>query len=58
LLLQVLALVIVGAAVGTAITWWRHRGQTTTATRIRLGAVLIGAVVFVPWAAWWGLFTL
>ncbi|WP_448808925.1 alpha/beta hydrolase family protein [Agromyces bauzanensis] len=57
LLLQALTLTVVGAAIWTAITWWRHRDTVSTAARIRLGSVLAGAIVFVPWAAWWGLFT-
>ena len=57
LVLQLLSLVVVGGAVWTAIVWWRHRDDATTATRIRLGVLLAGAVVFVPWAAWWGLLT-
>jgi uncharacterized protein len=57
LLLQLLSLVVVGAAIWTTIAWWRHRDKVSTAARIRLGSVLAGAIVFVPWAAWWGLFT-
>ncbi len=57
LLLQLLSLVVVGAAAWTAITWWRTRDQVTLTARIRLGTVIAGAIVFVPWAAWWGLFT-
>ena len=56
LLLQLLSLVVVGAAVWTAITWWRTRDRITGIARIRLGTVMVGAIVFVPWAAWWGLF--
>ena len=57
LLLQLLSLVVVGAAIWTAITWWRTRDRATMTARIRLGSLLAGAIVFVPWAAWWGLFT-
>ena len=58
LLLQLLSLVVVGAAVWTAMTWWRTRKEVTVAARIRVGTVLAGAIVFVPWAMWWGLFTI
>ncbi|KRE30419.1 S9 family peptidase [Agromyces sp. Soil535] len=57
LLLQLLSLVVVGAAVWTTIAWRRTRDRVTVTARIRLGIVLAGAIVFVPWAAWWGLFT-
>jgi len=56
LLLQLLSLVVVGAALWMAVTWWRTRDRVTVTARIRLGTVLAGAIVFVPWAAWWGLF--
>ena len=56
LLLELFSLVVVGAAVWTAITWWRTRDRVTVTARIRVGIVLAGAIVFVPWAAWWGLF--
>ena len=53
LLLQLLSLVVVGAAAWTAVTWWRTRDRITGSARIRLGTVMVGAIVFVPWAAWW-----
>ena len=58
LLLQLLSLVVVGAAVWTAMTWWRTRKEVNVVARIRVGTVLAGAIVFVPWAMWWGLFTI
>ncbi|WP_329054430.1 alpha/beta hydrolase [Amycolatopsis sp. NBC_01488] len=48
LALQLLSLGAVAAAIGTAVAWWRHRTP-------RLGVVLAGGVVFVPWAIYWGL---
>ncbi|MFB9690628.1 alpha/beta hydrolase family protein [Amycolatopsis plumensis] len=48
LALQLLALGTVAATIGTAVAWWRHRG-------LRLGVLLAGGVVFVPWAVYWGL---
>jgi hypothetical protein len=38
----------VAATIGTAVAWWRHRTP-------RLGVLLAGGVVFVPWAVYWGL---
>ncbi|MGW3963403.1 alpha/beta hydrolase family protein [Amycolatopsis sp. NPDC005003] len=46
--LQLLSLGAVAATIGTAVAWWRHRG-------FRLGLLLAGGVVFVPWAVYWGL---
>ncbi|MDQ7808034.1 alpha/beta hydrolase [Amycolatopsis sp. A133] len=48
LVLQLLSLGAVAATIGTAVAWWRTRGH-------RLGVVLAGGVVFVPWAVYWGL---
>ena len=56
LLLQLLSLGVVGAAIWMAASWWRHRREATIGQRVRLGSILAGAVIFVPWAAWWGLF--
>ncbi|GAA1805618.1 alpha/beta hydrolase family protein [Agromyces neolithicus] len=57
LAVQVLALVVVTAAAWTAIAWWRARDRVAAGDHVRLIMLLIGATVFVPWAAWWGLFT-
>jgi dienelactone hydrolase len=48
LALQLVALGAVAATIGTAVAWWRHRTP-------RLGVLLAGGVVFVPWAIYWGL---
>ncbi|GAA1752182.1 alpha/beta hydrolase family protein [Agromyces humatus] len=57
LLLQLLALVVVGAAAWTGIAWWQARDRVAVGAGVRLGTLLAGAIVLVPWAAWWGLFT-
>ncbi|WP_448003405.1 alpha/beta hydrolase family protein [Agromyces bauzanensis] len=57
LVLQALAVTVVCAGIWTAIAWWRHREVATVGAHLRLGSVVVGAIVFVPWAAWWGLFT-
>ncbi|MEU4247789.1 alpha/beta hydrolase [Amycolatopsis sp. NPDC026612] len=46
--LQLLSLGTVVATIGTAVAWWRNRG-------LRLGVLLAGGVLFVPWALYWGL---
>jgi dienelactone hydrolase len=48
LALQLLSAGVVAAAIGTAVAWWRRRS-------LRLGVVLAGGVLFVPWALYWGL---
>ncbi|MEV5720286.1 alpha/beta hydrolase [Amycolatopsis mediterranei] len=48
LALQLLSLGTVAATIATAVAWWRNRG-------LRLGVLLAGGVVFVPWAIYWGL---
>lgn len=58
LVLQLAALGLVIAAVATVVRWRQVRTGLTGRDRRRLGSVLAGAVVFVPWAAYWGLFTL
>ncbi|MEV7093482.1 alpha/beta fold hydrolase [Amycolatopsis sp. NPDC051045] len=51
LALQLLSVGAVAATIGTAVAWWRNRG-------LRLGVLLAGGVLFVPWALYWGLLTL
>jgi hypothetical protein len=58
LLLQLAALTAVAATVVLIARWWRERRQLTPSTNARFGALVAGAVVFLPWAAYWGLFTL
>ena len=58
LALQGLAVAVVAAAVVTALAWRRAAGvdgAVLPAERVRLGLLLTGAVVFVPWALYWGL---
>ena len=55
LLLQVLAFIAVGASVATAIVWRRTGSTVSRGERLRLGLLLTGGVVFVPWALYWGL---
>ncbi|MEV4057378.1 alpha/beta hydrolase [Amycolatopsis sp. NPDC049688] len=50
LALQLLAVGAVAATIGTAVAWWRRRS-------LRLGVLLAGGVLFVPWALYWGLLT-
>lgn len=53
LIVQLLAVGAVIAAAATAAACWRNRRQMDN--RATLGLVLAGAVVFLPWAAYWGL---
>jgi dienelactone hydrolase len=56
LLLQLLAVATVVATVATAVAWRRHRRDLTgAASHARLGVLLAAGLVFLPWAAYWGL---
>jgi hypothetical protein len=46
-----LQLVAVGVVVATAVVWWRMR------TGWRFVPLAAAGVLFIPWAAYWGLFT-
>ncbi|MFG1925185.1 alpha/beta hydrolase family protein [Cryptosporangium sp. NPDC048952] len=52
LILQLLAVGVVAAGIATAVSWPR------AGSKARLVAPLIGTAVFLPWAFYWGLFTL
>ena len=58
LALQSLAVATIAVAVMTAASWWRRRREVGTGHAVRLGVVLAAAVLLLPWAAWWGLFTI
>ncbi len=53
LALQIIAIGVVVAGVFTAVSWWRLRNETSGG--VRVGLMLAGAVLFVPWAVHWGL---
>jgi uncharacterized protein len=55
LILQLLASATVVATVATAVAWRRHRRNLTGASHVRLGVLLAAGLVFLPWAAYWGL---
>ncbi|MEV4092069.1 alpha/beta hydrolase family protein [Streptosporangium saharense] len=55
LALQVLAVVSVVAAARTALAWRRTRASLDRGERVRLGLLLTGGALFVPWALYWGL---
>ncbi|WP_238412971.1 alpha/beta hydrolase family protein [Saccharothrix deserti] len=55
LVLQFLALGVVAATVATAVVSWRARSDLSGVHRVRLGLLVAGGVVFVPWALHWGL---
>jgi hypothetical protein len=43
------------ATVATAVAWRRQRRDLTGPSHLRLGLLVAAGVVFVPWAAYWGL---
>ncbi|RSM53610.1 alpha/beta hydrolase [Amycolatopsis sp. WAC 01376] len=51
LTLQLAAIGVVIAGVVTAVSWWRKKERGG----VRVGLLLAGAVLFVPWAVHWGL---
>ncbi|MET7668523.1 alpha/beta hydrolase family protein [Micromonospora luteifusca] len=55
LVLQVLAVATVVATVATGLSWRRHRRDLTRADRARLGLLAAAGLLFLPWAAYWGL---
>lgn len=55
LVLQALAVASVVAAVLTALAWRRDRASVSRGEGVRLGLLLAGGAVFVPWALYWGL---
>jgi hypothetical protein len=58
LALQSFAVAAIAAAVMIGATWWRRRREVGAGHALRLGAVLAAIVLLLPWAAWWGLFTI
>jgi hypothetical protein len=57
LLLQLGALAATAATIALIAHWTRERRRLTPWTSARLGVLAAGAAVFLPWAAYWGLFT-
>jgi hypothetical protein len=55
LALQLLAVAAVIALAATGVATWRARADLRGWLQFRLGVLLAGGVVFVPWAAYWGL---
>ena len=53
--LQVLAVLVVGAGIATAVAWWRVRAEVAGLARVRLGLLAGTTAAFVPWALAWGL---
>ncbi|OXM51181.1 alpha/beta hydrolase family protein [Amycolatopsis alba] len=51
LALQLIAVGVVVAGVVTVVSWWRRKERGG----VRVGLLLAGAVLFVPWAVHWGL---
>lgn len=55
LVLQVLAFVGLVAAVALVVNWVRDQPPLAGVERIRYQILLTGAIVFIPWALYWGL---
>ncbi|WP_433356138.1 alpha/beta hydrolase family protein [Microtetraspora malaysiensis] len=55
LALQALTVASVVATVLTALAWRRARGSMPRGERGRLGLLLAGGLVFIPWGLYWGL---
>ncbi|MEV6158175.1 prolyl oligopeptidase family serine peptidase [Nonomuraea sp. NPDC052129] len=55
LVLQLLAVVCVVATVRTALAWRRASAAVARGERVRLGLLLAGGAVLLPWALYWGL---
>lgn len=55
LVLHGLAVTVVAGAAMTAVAWRRAGGTVPAGERVRLGLLLTGSLLFVPWACYWGL---
>ncbi|MFF4778319.1 hypothetical protein ACFY05_36400 [Microtetraspora fusca] len=55
LTLQALTVASVVATVLTAPAWRRVRGSVPREERGRLGLLVVGGLVFIPWSLYWGL---
>jgi dienelactone hydrolase len=55
LVLQVLAVVASLATIATAVASWRGRHAMSGGTRARLGLLLAGGLLLIPWTVYWGL---
>jgi hypothetical protein len=55
LILRILAgITVLSAALITGL-WWKQRIDMERAYKLRVGLLLAGTVIFVPWAIYWGL---
>jgi hypothetical protein len=55
LILQLLAVATVAATFATAVAWRRQHRNLTGAHHVRLGLLAAAGLLFLPWAAYWGL---
>jgi uncharacterized protein len=55
LVLQVLAVTTTVAALATGMAWWRRRAEVAGGNRVRLSLLGAAGMLFLPWAAHWGL---
>lgn len=57
LLLQVATAATAAAGAVLVLQWWQHRHEISRRGTLRVATLAAGIAVFVPWAAYWGLFT-
>ncbi|HEY3010349.1 MAG TPA: hypothetical protein VGJ63_20125 [Micromonosporaceae bacterium] len=55
LILQLLAVATVAATLSTAVAWRRDHRNLTRAHHVWLGLLVAAGLLFLPWAAYWGL---
>jgi uncharacterized protein len=58
LLLQLLAVVMLLATIMLGFSWYQMRNTIDRFEFLRLVLLLVGAMLFLPWATWWQLFSL
>ena len=59
LILQFFALLVCTLSVLLALSWWRsNNSPTVISERVRLGLLLVGSILFIPWALYWKLLML
>jgi len=55
LALQLLAVSTIAATAAVMLSWRRRTLELRTTDRVRLALLCAGGVLFLPWAAYWGL---
>jgi uncharacterized protein len=58
LLIQLLAVTMLLATIFLGFSWYQKRATLGWSEFVRLALLLVGGILFVPWAIWWQLFSL